>query len=445
MVDFQQVPPMHHPLGRQRAIARGIFWLTVIAGLLWPLVSRSIAQQQPPDQSVELRPTDTITRPSSPTSEQINAWIDALRHDTYAVRQNAATQLLAAGAAARAPLAAAADSPDPEARAAARRLVTLIEKAEFDRQLAAFAADAGGKQGVTLPGWEQFRQLVGGDVAARALFVEMQRHEAALLADVFATDRRARNPAWEERLLRLLRWPATAGGQPATPPLGTCATMIFLGAVGDGEISERAATYLPLLLQRPPVQPVLVRADRQDPLRRLVVAWVVECPNRSTTVTSKRLELALSLGMREAVPLALDVAQKDPAYLAVHPMVRAQALVLVAQLGSRSDVDSLEPLLEDASVCVAVPQMVAAPRPGQPRPPAREVQIRDLALVAMLQLTEQDPAEYGYRNTRRQSQQLLDPGSVFAENDEVRTSAIAKWHEWKARQGRGRAVQEQVN
>ena len=113
--------------------------------------------------------------PTTPTAEEVNAWIQSLRHDTYAVRQAAAKKLLDAGMAARAQLAEAADDPDPESRAAARRLVALIDKAEFNHRLAVFAADIDGREGRTLPGWEQFQKLVGSDSAARSLFVEMQR------------------------------------------------------------------------------------------------------------------------------------------------------------------------------------------------------------------------------------------------------------------------------
>ncbi len=428
--------------GNPPVAVRRIIALAAVAALLWPFEPRSAAQERPPSPSPASPPADALARPTSPTPEQIDGWIDSLRHDVYAIRQAAARQLLAAGSAARAPLTAAADSPDPEARAAARRLVTLIDKAECERRLAAFAADTDGREGLTLPGWEQYRKLVGGDAPARALFVEMQRHEATLLADVFDADRLPQKQLWEDRLMRLLRWPATPAGQPAAPSLGTCATMIFLGSVDEGKISDQTATYLPQLMQRPPVQLALLRASGQDPLRRLAVAWVVECPNRSAIAIAQRLSLAQVLDMQEAVPFALGVAQSDPTFVTVHPMVRAQALILVAQLGNRSDAERLEPLLEDPTVCRS---MVAAAQPGQAGPVAREVQIRDLALVAMLQLTDQDPADYGYRHARRQSQQRLDPGSVFPESDDERATAVAKWREWKLRQTREAAAQEQVN
>ncbi len=56
-------------------------------------------------------------------------------------------------------------------------LVALIDRTEFHRRLDAFARDEGGHQGLTLPGWEKFRERVGGDPAARTLFVDMQRRK----------------------------------------------------------------------------------------------------------------------------------------------------------------------------------------------------------------------------------------------------------------------------
>jgi hypothetical protein len=93
--------------------------------------------------------------------EDIGRWIGELGNESYTVRQTAASQLLAAGISAREPLAAVADGPDPETRAAARRLVALIDHSEFHRRLEAFAADTEGRQGISLPGWDQYQKLVG--------------------------------------------------------------------------------------------------------------------------------------------------------------------------------------------------------------------------------------------------------------------------------------------
>ena len=102
------------------------------------------------------------------------------------------------------------DGPDPETRAAARRLVSLIDRSEFHRRLEAFAADIDGSQKLSLPGWEQFQKLVGGDPAARALFVDMQRQEGAILSAVFGASKRPPEELWEARLMRVSQWRAIA-------------------------------------------------------------------------------------------------------------------------------------------------------------------------------------------------------------------------------------------
>jgi hypothetical protein len=438
-------------------------FIAATAVLLILAIGTQLSAQTLPGSPTSAAPQSSgDIRPTTPTTQDINTWIESLRHDTYAVRQAAAKKLLDAGTAAREQLAAVADDPDPESRAAAKRLVALIDKAEFDHRLAAFAADTDGRNGLTLPGWEQFQKLVGSDSAARSLFVEMQRSEASLLAGVFKAEQkspgrggtvvqvagdapgiRRENPlntSWEDRLLRLMRWPGGPENGPTTPQLGSCATMIFLGSVDEGRLSDRAGTYLPQLVQRAPIQSAIQGSVRQDAVRRLVVAWVVECPNRSDTVLQQRLNLAISQEFPEAVPLALSVATSDPAYLTAPPMVRVDAMRLVARMGRPADAEKLEPLLEDASVCLSF-----AGVPGGGAGLVREIQIRDVALVAMLHLTDQDPAEYGYRHARRQSQQLLDPGSLFTESDDQRTAAIAKWREWKFRQARDSVPQKSAN
>jgi hypothetical protein len=407
--------------------------------LLSPCATRLGAQNSSnSDGSTVAPPLDVAS--SQPGALQIGSWIEALGHDAYAVRQDAARQLLAAGIDAREPLVAAAENADPERRAAARRLVALIERAEFDRRLAAFAADTNGQNRLSLPGWEQFQKIVGRDAAARALFVDMQRQESALLADVFDANRGARKLAWEDRLLRLLRWPAMPANNPLGPPAGSCASMIFLGSVSEGAVSDRGAAYLQQLIAMPSIQQPVRNAPRQDPMRRLVSAWVVECPNQNPAVLQQRLNMAIILNLPEAVPLAVRIARNDSAQLHLQPMVRITALSVVANLGERTDAEPLEPLLEDATVCMSFAQA-----PGGPAAVVRQIQIRDAALVAMVLLTDQDPAVYGYRHARRQSQQLLDPSSLFTDTDEQRTAAILKWREWKATQAPPPAAQKPLN
>jgi hypothetical protein len=395
-----------------------------LGGLLIPIRLSAEEPAGPPTNASDTAATiDTIP----PTAEQIDEWIGKLSHDTFTVRQAAASRLLQAGLPAREPLSAVVDGPDPETRAAARRLVALIDQSEFQRRLEAFAADTEGRRGLTLPGWEQYRATVGGDSAARALFVEMQRQEGPLLSAVFGAGAQSPEQLWEDRLLRLVQWPAAVGDRGAAPPLGSCAAVLFLGSAADLAVSDRGAMLIENMIQRPPIREALAAAGAQDAVRRLVSGWILECPNKNELILARRLNLASMIDLKEALPLALAVVGGDPQYASVPPSTRAVAVLLVGQLGGPEHVRHLEPLLEDSTVCMPL----QAQLPGRP---AANVQVRDVALVVMLHLTGQRPADYGYVQARLQPQRTFQLQTLHRESDEQRVAAVAKWQAWQRAQ-----------
>jgi HEAT repeat protein len=361
--------------------------------------------------------------------DDVARWIEELGDNTYTVRQAAAARLLSAGMPAREALLEVVDGPDPETRSAARRLVALIDQSEFHRRLEAFAADTDGRLNLTLPGWEPFQKLVGNDSAARALFVEMQRQEGPLLAAVFGVSKRTPNELVEPRLMRLIQWQNAARNRAVSPPLGSCAALLFLGAIPEIEISDQAAALSEILLQRPPMLEAMRSANRQDAARRLVVAWLLHCPSKSEEMVRRRLGIISNLGMEEALPLPLSVVSGEAPIKRVQAYTRALAVLVIGQLGRREHVEPIEPLLEDASTCFPPVMQV----PGQP---PSSVQVRDAALVAMLQLTEQRPVDYGYVHARvaPQPARLYQIQTLFRESDAKRTEAIAKWRHWRAAQ-----------
>ena len=105
--------------------------------------------------------------------------------------------------------------------------------------------------------------------------------------------------------------------------------------------------------------------------------------------------------------------------------------MIVGQLGDRSHVDKLEPLLNDSTVCLSMQLQ------GPGRPP-NVVQVRDVALVRLLTLTEQSPADYGYR-VACPSRSKIRLQSSFRENDQHRPESIAKWRAWRANHQDGNA------
>ncbi len=181
-----------------------------------------------------------------PSAADVDRWVDELGDDSYPTRKAAAERLATGSYAAHAALAKAAEGTDPEIRTSARRLLKLIDDSEFNRRLAEFAADVDGKQSASLPGWQEFGDLIGRDAAARALFVDMQREESALLARTFAVPPDKREIAWELHVGRLNRArifnQSQANGQmqlnQLAAPVGSCATLLFLGALADANVSD---------------------------------------------------------------------------------------------------------------------------------------------------------------------------------------------------------------
>jgi hypothetical protein len=421
---FSSLPdPRQFSLGVSPGVGRATIF-AVALGLCTMAGPRLLVGQQQTESSPPSAPTEPAVAPIPPTPDAIDRWIKELGHDAFNVRQAAATRLLAAGTPARDALRSVADGPDPETRASARRLVALIDRSEFNRRLEAFAADTSGRRGLTLPGWPQFRDLVGGDSNARQLFVEMQRAEGAMLAAVFGVTARPDGPSWEERLVQ---WQATAGNRGLAAPIGSCATMLFLGAVSEVDVSDSGAMLVEQLIQRPPIRERLASAAADDAIRRLVVGWLVHCPNKNESILQRRLALVSAMNLTEALPLPLAVVRGDVA--PVQPTTRAAAILLVGQLGDPEHVELLEPLLEDTTVCLPLQAQVAG-RPGA------HVQLRDVALVVALQLTGQRPADYGYLYARLQPQRTFQLDSLHCENDQRREQAVEKWRAWRAEKDR---------
>ena len=399
----------------------GAILLFLAAIGFWPQgASPAIAQE-----SVVAQPsTSNEASAANGSAEEILRYIEQLGHDAYGMRQAAAQKLLEAGSAAREPLLALVDDPTPETRAAARRLVSLIDRSEFQRRLEAFAADVDGRKGLTLPGWDQFREQAGGDAAARALFVEMQRNEGALLSAAFGVAARPVSQMWEERLMRLVQWQATGESRNATPPLGSCAAMLFLGSVEGIEVSDRGAMLVEHLIQRPPIRDSLQMGNHRPAVRQLVVGWVLHCPNRNEPLLGRRIYLASINELKEALPLALAVAGGQDDYATVQPMTKAAAMLLIGQFGGPEHVEHVEPLLKDSTVVM--------PRVSQAPGLAANVQIRDVALVVLTTLTDQRPADYGYLHARMQAQKMYQIQTLHVASDELREQAAMKWRQWRA-------------
>jgi hypothetical protein len=378
------------------------------------LVGLACASSSPPSVIAE-----------TPATAEVEKWVHQLGDDDYLVRKEAADRLAATGSAARAALARVADGADPEIRSTARRLLTLIDDTEFNRRLSEFASDVDGRHGVTLPGWKEFGELVGRDPTTRALFVEMQREEGPLLARVFDSTPNNFEVAWEEQVGRLFR--ARSYTQPGelAAPRGSCATLLFLGSLPEMNLSDSGARSLVQMMQLPPIAEALGTPQAKSATRRLIAAWIVNCPNRNDQVLQIRLQTILDRQLTEALPLALKVVEKDPKYLTLSPMHQLWALLAIGRLGSEQHVAAIEPLMEDRGI-IPIGQQVT-PLGNE----VKSIQIRDVALAMALHLTGQEPLTYGFLHANPNPSTVYDLPTLGLETDERRAEALEQWRAWR--------------
>jgi hypothetical protein len=215
------------------------------------------------------------------------------------------------------------------------------------------------------------------------------------------------------------------GNRTSSPPVGSSATLLFLASLPEIEVPDTTAQLTELILQRPPFVESLRSDNHEDANRRLAVAWLLNCPAKSEEILRHRLSIISSFGLEEALPLAVAIISGEGPYKHTQALTRGWAALLVGQIGGRENIDKLEPLLKDAASCTQFQQML----PGQPN---GTVQVRDAALVALLQITGQRPQEYGYASARMQLPRAYQLGTLARENDQQRLEAILKWHEWRA-------------
>jgi hypothetical protein len=361
----------------------------------------------------------------APSKTEVERLIRELGDDDYQVRREAADRLASGGEAVRAALASVAAGVDPETRFAARRLMTLIADSEFQQRLANFAADVDGRRGASLPGWEEFGELVGRDAAARELFVDMQREEPQLLERVFDTSSANRQVDWEAQVGRMLRARVVSHPGQSVVPAGSSATLLFLGALPDAKISDAGAARLRQLTQIPPLSESLAAKNPNNAIRRLVCAWIVHCPNRSNIILQQRLDAMFQHSLSECLPLAIEMLEPNPEYLSLLPQQQMLAILAVGKFGSEENLAVLEPLLADQRDCV----------PRQPiNGPGSDlvgVQIRDVALAALLRLTGQEPVAYGFLHARPHPQMLFDVSSLSLDEGR-RAAALEQWRAWRA-------------
>ena len=367
--------------------------LLLAGGAMWA-TTLSLGQQPAPDDQ--------------PPAELL---VQQLGDSEFAMRERATARLVELGMEALSALQHGARSNSREVRERSERILQVVVELDLQHRLDDFERGADPERDYGLPGWKAYRSLVGDGQPARSLFVAMQREEAKLLRHLDASAE-SLNHALSQYCDAVLRQQQNQTGQ---LNLGSAASLLLLANDERVELSPvvRYTVYQACMeiTFRSAVQSQSVR----EPVIRLLGGWI----GRDARLPARYV---LEPGLVCEVP-ASAVRARAVLELPTTPVDYLFAALCLARFGNEADLPRLEKLLDDPAICLnsKVGERIVA------------TQVRDVALVSLLQLAKQDPAAFGFDRLQRTREYGFDLSSLGFFTDEQRAAAIAKWRDFRAK------------
>lgn len=332
----------------------------------------------------------------------------------FAERERATQELLEIGAEALPALRRAAESDDLELRTRSLRLIEELQGRWLHETLVLFESGAALPATDVLPGWREFSLLAGDAPEARQLFVDMYRSEPKLMQAVDGMAEELQG-AFEQRCgdVQLRR----VQQRRASLPPATVAALLFLGAHETCRPTAAAAAALYAAVLDAEFLRVLEQSESAGlarSLKPLMGAWIARPDGASAT---QRLTIATRFELPEGVDVSREIIDTRQ----YGPQIQ-QAILFIARFGGTEHIAELERLLDDTT------ELAAQRRTARNEFSSR---VQDVALVAILHLTRQEPKEYGFPSLRPNPQQLYQSGTIGFSSEEQRQTALDKWRTWR--------------
>jgi hypothetical protein len=362
----------------------------------------------------EIPAADPIASPES----RVGALVRRLSASDYTQRQAAEAQLLALGPAAIPELKRRLGAADLEAQYRLERIIASLERTLRDTALSDLRAGRPPGDPRLLAAWEKFLPLVGDSPDSRELFVEMAGLEPwlveALAGDIDQLRRDFERRCADVHLRRIQH-------QDSHHPIATVAALLLAANQPDCHPSATAIACITNCVGEAAFLDAMQRPDRPAAVERLLAAWV--CDPQSSNALA-RLNLADKFDLIEGLDIAVQIIeQRLPGPQLQH------AVLYLAKAGNASHLHDIELLLDDKTE-------LQTRRMSQGSQPVTTFtsRIQDVALVALLHLTGQNPRDYGFATLRENQHQqyLYQPGSIGFESEEQRRDAIVRWKRWSA-------------
>ena len=383
--------------------------------------------------------------------------VQKLGSEQYAEREAAEQALAEMGRLARAALLDAVNNDaSPEVRTRCQGLLPRATSLEMKARLEVFLADTDGKFDHDLAGWTQFRELVRTthtvlgfpvrtdpalDGAARTMFAELVASPAnrhLLFAIGGQQAELGSLAAARQQELYSQKYPRAvfvAGGvvrPPAArrdPSLADVVTLLLAQhQAGASFVPPRSAPISVLVTSAGLNQAINTGDARGRVCRAVLTAWFETRQDPMDQYNA--MTLAGNLGMPE---VSCDLATRLLRNKAAVASYRSMAATTLVRSGTKAHLPALEDAMDDKAVVFTV-RRAAPGKPGEIE--ANEIQLRDLALVVGLLITQQNPTDYGFVD---QYGKGVGAGGAnfnytrFFIPEAKRDEAQAKWKEWRAK------------
>jgi hypothetical protein len=361
-------------------------------------------------------PTEDAAVPSgeAQATADLRELVQQLGAPSFHRRDRVEEELASQGLAAEATLMEALSDPDLEIRWRARKILNRVRANAFEARLAAFIADVDGSRQVSLPGWKQFRDLVGDGRNSREMFAEMTRYEGALLS---AYEKRA--PELPKLFAARVAWLQSQAAIPypdsRSVPRPSLTTFLLIGCDKTAKDHSQGVSQLYQLLSNSAAMQSIGTHTQPPVLQSLLEKWVTYV---ASSGSYKGMAMALKYDLNE---LGLQQATKLLEGGTTSSSSLRYAMIAVGRFGGEEHVRLLTPLLENKTVCNRWSNS-AIKKEG-----TINTQVRDVALVVLLHLSGKDPKQYGFKLLQENPETLYHSYSCGFVDDEEREAAHAKW------------------
>jgi len=344
--------------------------------------------------------------------------VTLLNAPDYKVREQATEALIQMGTASLEAIVASRDSSSLETRLRSERIFDAIQKNELDNQLALFLAGVGKPVTFEFPAWDNFAEIVGDSKAARELYARMLKREKDLLI-TFQHRRELLDNKLQIRMQTINKFLQS-------DRIPTIATILLMLTDENLQVDQRYASSIYNLCTNVALKEYKAASPEQQSLFRSLLKYYFhrQMPGNQY----RELMLAIRYEMkRDAVKLAEQMLNSRN----VRNYIQ-YTMWTIAEWGDASQVKMLEKHLENSQTV-----MHKSIRDPKTRRHTRyQIQMRDIALCALLILTKQNPEKYGMKNiesTKNSPNQL--PTFIF-ESQTKRAEGLKKWEDYRARQAK---------